>query len=184
MSSLYQSIRNRANRLGNEGLIGVGVLALCLIYYLFALTPTLEHIEQMQQHIDELKESIQNSASNTAALRNKSPAEQLSAYYKFFPSEKSSPQWLEKIYQAAQDESVQLDEGDYRPSNKKGEEVVHYQINLPVRGSYLQLRKFLAKVLSEIPNISLDQISYERSKIGDSAVDANIRLTLYLRASL
>ena len=55
-----------------------------------------------------------------------------------------------------------------------------YEIVLPVHGTYPQVRVFLAQVLTKIPHLALQSVSFERQKVGDAMIEANIRLTLYL----
>lgn len=173
------SLKRRLAWLSREGVAGLGLLALCLAFYLSALRPMQVKLDQLQANMVSLREKIQDTA-NTMRTNRDTPAEQLVTYYKFFPSQTSSPDWLEKIYKAAQDQKIQLEQGEYRITSEKTGKLVHYQITLPVKGTYLQLRKFLAAVLTEIPIASLDHISFERQKIGDEVVEAKIRLTLYL----
>ena len=55
-----------------------------------------------------------------------------------------------------------------------------YQVTLPVKGSYGAVWKFGMLALRAIPFASLDEISFRRDAIGDAAVEARLRLTLYL----
>jgi hypothetical protein len=36
-------------------------------------------------------------------------------------------------------------------------------------------------MLSELPSVSLDNVAFERQKIGEASVQVTVRLTLYLR---
>ena len=59
--------------------------------------------------------------------------------------------------------------------------IERYQVTLPLRGSYAQVRQFVAAVMNEMPVVSLDDLKFEKQQIGDSAIEAQIRLTLFLR---
>jgi Tfp pilus assembly protein PilO len=110
------------------------------------------------------------------------PAAQLVAFYKFFPEGHSEPDWLEKIFQAAQDQGLKVDQGEYRTTGKKeAGKLVRYQVTLPLQGPYPQIRQFLAAVLSDIPIASLDSVDFTRQKIGDGTVEAKVRISLYLK---
>lgn len=172
-------VTRRWARLSREGLTGLLLLAVCATFYLSALRPTQERRDRLQTSVTSLHDRMQATARNLRTNTD-APAEQLATYYKFFPAQASATTWLAKIYKAASDQNLQLEQGDYRPSRDPGGRLVRYQITLPVKGSYLQLRKFLAAVLADIPIASLDHISFERQKIGDDIIDAKIRLTLYL----
>ena len=179
LARLRQLMQRWLLRMSREAALGLGLIALCLLFYLAALRPAQARLHQLQADMLSLHEQIQNSARSLQANRE-TPSEQLVAYYKFFPAASSSPVWLEKIYSAARSQHLTLDQGEYRPAQEKAGRLMRYQITLPVRGSYLQLRNFLAAVLTDIPIASLDHISFERRKIGDQTVNAKIKLTLYL----
>jgi hypothetical protein len=50
-----------------------------------------------------------------------------------------------------------------------------------VRGSYPQLRQFVGRVLQDMPTTSLDALRFERKKAADAQLEAQVRLTIYLR---
>ena len=56
-----------------------------------------------------------------------------------------------------------------------------YHVTLPVRGSYPQLRQFVGRVLQDMPTTSLDALRFERKKAADAQLEAQVRLTIYLR---
>jgi Tfp pilus assembly protein PilO len=176
---LRKGLKRRLHQLSREGMIGLGLIMLSLGFYLAALQPAQSQLSQLQDDLLSQQEKIRSAAKSLQATQDP-PAEQLLAYYKFFPAQTTAPLWLEKIYQAARQQGIQLEQGDYQPVREKSARLLHYQITLPVKGSYLQLRKFLAAVLTEVPIASLDNISFERQKIGDQAIEAKIKLTLYL----
>lgn len=169
-------------QLGWAGVTGLSLMAFGLAYYLSAIQPADARIAQLRQQALTLQERIKNAADSFTD-NPRSPGGQLNAFYEFFPAADSSSSWLRKIYHAASAQGIVLEQGDYRIAAEKEGRLLHYQVILPVKGSYLQIRKFIAAVLSEIPFASLDQISFEKQKISDPAVEAKIRLTIYLRQS-
>ena len=179
MIRLHLHFKRRVARISREGTVGLALLALCLAFYLSALRPTQVRLDQLRANMASLHEKLQNTTKAMHANQD-TPAEQLATYYKFFPAQSSTPVWLDKIYKAARDQNIRLEQGEYRANREKAGKLIRYQITMPVKGTYLQLRKFLAAVLTEIPIASLDHISFERQKIGDEAIDAKIKLTLYL----
>jgi len=56
---------------------------------------------------------------------------------------------------------------------------VHFQMTFPVKGNYPQIRKFLTALKVDIPSLSLQQVQFQRQKVGDAMVEANIKLVLY-----
>jgi Tfp pilus assembly protein PilO len=109
-------------------------------------------------------------------------AQQLRAFYDFFPQYESLPGWLSRVNKAARGAGLNLDVGEYSMAQERGAKLARYQLTLPVKGSYGQIRGFIGEVLREIPASSLDDVSLKREKIGSEALDARIKLTLYLAA--
>lgn len=93
------------------------------------------------------------------------------------------PQLLEKIYQAAHSEQLQLKQGNYKYTIDKTEKIGTYQIILPVKGSYVAIRKFIAKALNTVPSAALDEVSFKRSTVGDTELDAKIMFTVFMRVT-
>lgn len=106
--------------------------------------------------------------------------EQLRQFHQFFPDRNTLPGWLAKLYETATENGVALDQGQYQLSHDAKGAMWRYEIVLPVRGTYPQVRKFIAQTLGRIPHLALQSISFERQKVGDAMLEANIRLTLYL----
>jgi hypothetical protein len=172
----------RLIRLGWPGVLGLSLIAFGLAYYQSTVRPDKMRLEKLHEQAVSLQERIKYAA-NSFTDNPRSPAEQLSAYYEFFPTSDTAPDWLRKIYQAAQIQDITLEQGDYRIAAEKEGRLLHYQVTFPVKGTYLQLRKFIATVLAEVPVASLDQVGFEKQKISDPVVEAKIRLTLYFRRS-
>lgn len=177
MSRLTRAARYWLKRSGWPGMAGAALLAFCLAFQFSAIEPARARLEQLGQETVFLRTRIDRAPRQAA---NDTPAEQLAAFYRLFPSGRSMPDWLEKIYLAAQRQNLLLERGEYRQVREKPGRLTRYNILLPVKGSYVQVRQFLAAVLADIPTASLDAVTFERQRIGDDAVEAKIRLTLYL----
>jgi hypothetical protein len=106
--------------------------------------------------------------------------DQLATFYSYFAASDSAPDWLDLIYQAAHQHNLKLEQGEYRVARERAGQLTRYQVTLPVKGSYLQIRGFLARALSDVPIASLDSIKFERQKVGDGSIEAKVKMTLYL----
>ena len=73
-----------------------------------------------------------------------------------------------------------LSQGEYKTAAVRDGGFTTYQVNLPVKGSYGAIWQFAMAALRAIPFASLDDISFKRDSIGQSGVEARVRLTLYL----
>jgi len=56
-------------------------------------------------------------------------------------------------------------------------------MSLPLKGEYQAMRRFLSDLRAEIPIVSLEQVQFERQKVGDPLVDAKVRLVIFLGKS-
>jgi Tfp pilus assembly protein PilO len=160
-------------------------LALCLFAAVFQFavnTPMRSRAEQLQREAAATKKDAENAVRNHKRRDIRPINARFNEFYQYFPSRQSTPDWLQKIYGAATNQAVQLTQGEYRLVPDKTGKLVGYQINLPLKGSYAQVRKFIVQVLNDVPTASLDELTFRREAIGNAEVEAKIRLTLYLRA--
>ena len=171
-------LQNSLSALGWPGVVGLGLLAFCAVVYMSAILPAQHRLAEMKAQTQSLRALL---AKNTAAQKEVvTPEVQLNRFYQFFPAHTATPDLLEKLYAAAEAASIVLEQGDYRLAAGKGDKVAHYQVTLPVKGSYPQIRKFIGRILADLPASSLDEVSFQRQKIGDMQVESQIKLTLYL----
>lgn len=175
MTRLRWQLRVVFASLGREGSIGLGVLGISLFAYLFVVIPTEARQVQLQKDVAALASHVQ-----TAPTPANTASDQLLAFYRFFPPQTSAPDWLDKIFNAARQQHLELVQGKYRARRERAGPLIRYQITLPISGSYSQLHRFLAVVLTEVPNAALDGVTFERRKIGDALVEAKIQISLYL----
>lgn len=167
---------SRANRFSREGKIGLGLLGVSLCAYLIVYIPGQSDIRELRRNIDSL--AAESSAS--ARLAPATSFNQLAAFYRLFPGQQSAPDWMAKIYHAARHENLELNEGKYRAKHQRDSALTRYEITLPVTGTYRQIQHFLGAIMKNIPILALNGVTFERRKIGDSSVNAKIKLTLYL----
>jgi Tfp pilus assembly protein PilO len=106
--------------------------------------------------------------------------EQLAAFYAYFPSRAKTADILATLYAEAAKQSLRIDRAEYRAVGDAVGKITRYQITLPVHGSYVQIRRFVAGMLADIPIASIENVQFQRQKAGDQSVEAKIRLVLYL----
>jgi Pilus assembly protein, PilO len=175
MKRLHALIVYGAESLGRSGIVGLGLLAFVVGFYFSTFRPQQMRLEELRIQISKLEES-----RTRAAEEPKSPGDKLNAFYGFLPPSNHIADLLEKIYGAAESQKLKLEQGEYRAVRSSVSRLTDYQVILPIKGTYPQVRKFVATALAEVPNLSLDSIQFERQKVGDSTVDAKVKLVLYL----
>jgi hypothetical protein len=156
----------------------MGLIVFVAGFYLSTLRPEQSRLEELQRLTAAAREQGPAAASNAGV--GLSPSDKLAAFYEFFPKDGNLPDLLEKVFAAARAEGLQVEQGDYRvvPSISNG--LAQFQLTLPVRGTYPQIRRFVDIAMSDVSSLVLDSIQFERRKVGDASVEAKVKLTAYL----
>ena len=165
---------------GTPGVVGVALLAFSLSFALSMLLPSWQELERQRMSAASTQESLPKAAARSP-MRDASPAAELRTFYDMFPPRADAPEWLARVYAAAEEIKLPLSRGEYVVSTDQQTGLVRYRIVLPVRGSYSQVREFVAATLHAVPALALDEVTFERPKISEREVEARIRLTLYLK---
>ena len=178
---LHYALRSGVHGLGRAGGLGLALLAGAVAFYFSAVQPAQEEAAELQWRRAQVAKRAESPAPASAA--EAPSAAQIDRFMGFFPSLESTPDWLRTLYAVAERERLELLQGSYRLSEDRVLSLAQYRITLPVRGSYPQIRRFIGGALDEIPALSLENVVFQREKIGDGAVEAKIGLTLHLRSA-
>jgi hypothetical protein len=175
------AVRREHVQLGVPGAIGVGVLALCLGLYVSMLQPAEQRRDAARLAATSLHKRIGEAgpdANGRAPL-----GEQLAAFYRSFPGEQDATDSVGKIATIAKREGLVLQQAEYKAERDKTGRLTRFQMHLPLKGEYQTIRRFLSALHAEMPTVSLEQVQFERQKVGDPLVDARVRLVIYLGRS-
>lgn len=171
-----------ALRLGWPGALGVGLLVLDVAALLAVVQPVHERTDAAMHAAASLQRQMAAASARGAATVL--PLEdQLAAFYAGFPRERDAADAIGRVAALALRNGLQLQQADYRLDRDRGGKLLRLQMSLPLRGAYPAIREFLATVRSEMRLVSLEQVQFERQKIGDAQVDARLRLVFYLEAA-
>lgn len=169
-----RQLRRILDALGLAGVVGVGVLLFCLPFYFSALAPAQAEVKRRDAAAAAVRLPTQ------PLQRGDDWSADLERFYSRFPRVERLPSELDALYAHAKVSKVQLLQGEYRMESR-GASLAAYRVTLPVRGSYPQLRQFVGRVLKDMPTTSLDAVRFERRKAADAQLEAQVRLTIYLR---
>lgn len=179
MSKAEWMIAKWARYLGLTGLAGVVLAVLALAVFLGFILPAEAKLKRVASEAADLqnrqKIALSNPVTHTLPIESA-----LTSFYKSLPPEQNATKLLDKIYKSANIASIQLNQGEYKFTRAKAGHLGNYQVTLPVKGSYVQVRKFIAKVLNGLPTAALDGVSFRRETIGGSDMEAKIQFTIYL----
>jgi len=166
---------------GWPGAAGAGLLAACAAFYLSAIGPAQTRESAARASAVSIRERVKLAAHGLGGSEL-TPAEQLDEFYRIFPNDKNLLPWLKKVFDLAEAQGINLDQGEYKLVRDKVGKLSRFEIILPVRGGYPQIRNYLNRLHAEIPIVSMEHLQFERQKVNDPQVEAKIRLALYLEA--
>lgn len=172
-------MRRTLEQLGFPGVVGLGLLVFCAAFYFSALVPLKQEVHSLRA----MQAVAQAEQHQKLISVRQQPAGQLDSFYKSFPDVKDAPDALSRLHDAAVLQGVTLAQGEYRFVHNDSDKLVRYEIALPIKGDYVQLRKFLTRVLVDMPYVSLDEVAFQRQKISDVILDAQVKMTLFLLES-
>ncbi|MFZ5512593.1 MAG: type 4a pilus biogenesis protein PilO [Pseudomonadota bacterium] len=167
-----------AQGMGVPGLSGLALAGCVAAFSLAVIAPLLDEVEGVRQAVERLR--ARAAAPSPAAATTEDPMAQLEMFYRFFPARDSLPELLQTLYREAERHNLALDEGEYRFVADRGRRLARYELLLPVRGNYVQLRRFLAETMRDVPRIVLNSVTLNRQKPSEDTVDARLSFTIYL----
>jgi hypothetical protein len=162
--------------LGAAGVVGTGVLFACLPFYLSSVRPAERELSA--------RRLVAEHARSRSALQTVSAprTDDLQRFYQAFPAMDRLPDELERLYGLARASHLDLYQGEYR-LEQRGAGLASYRITLPMRGGYPDVREFLSATLKQMPYAAIDGLRFERKKVGDAQLEAQVRVTLFFRPS-
>jgi Tfp pilus assembly protein PilO len=178
MNQFKFAVARAAASLGWPGILGLGLLVLVCGFNFSTLRSEQSRLDDLRQQIAKALE--QRAVSEHDAGAPTTPVDKLAAFYGFFPRHTDLPDMLEKVFAAAKSQGLQLEHGEYRVTKDNAGGLTQFQLTLPVRGTYPQIRKFVDGAMADVSALSLDSIEFDRQKVGDATVEAKIKLAVYL----
>ncbi len=176
------TLSRQGARLGWAGGAGALLIVFAVVFHFTASSKILNEINELQNEAARLQTRHRMALTQPVAVKP-GVTQQLTTFYEFFPPQSALPDRLDKVYAAARKRGVVLERGEYKVVQEQGWRLLRYQITLPVKGSYEQIRGFAADVLAAVPASAIDEISLKRDGIGATVIEAQIKLTLFLGAS-
>lgn len=137
-------------------------------------------VQQRQAELEALKASAP-APSSMAAAPQATPAQRAAAFQAQFPQADTLTDWLERIEAASARTGVVVERTDYRVSSEAPAGLARYQIALPVKGSYAQVRAFIAALLDAAPTLAVTDVDLKRDSIAANALDARLNVSVYLQ---
>jgi DNA-binding XRE family transcriptional regulator len=163
--------------LGIGGLIGVGVLLMSAVYFELAIQTAKTEIQLQQATLA----GLQSELDQHPPVKARSYAEQIQAFRAGFPLASTTEATIGQLIEAGQKAGVAFENGKYEPQSKCAVDLACYQVNMPIKASYLQIKRLLAEVTNTLPNAQLASISLRRNSPEEPLLDASLSIVLYFR---
>ena len=184
----YWLLGRFAKTLGVWGLLGIVIILASSIFYFVDFMPTSKRLLQAQNELQNKLEHTQKNMrkhSQKETLVQVAPAQtsiqEIAMFYKQFPAGATLPKWLRLIDTTALKQHLVLNHGDYKLTQSKQGQLQRYEIVLPVSGSYVQIRQFIAEALQQLPALALSDLQIKRDNVMSPIVEARLVFVLFLQ---
>jgi len=164
--------------LGRAGVAALVLLAASIAFLSLVLRPLEARQDALQEQLESLaKRRIRADAGLLAVA---TPAAKLNLFYGFFQQQAELTDYLAQLYSIGAQTGVELRTAEYRLSDPAHLRLAEYTIVLPITGNYAEVRAFLENALQQIPVLTLDRASFRRKKVGDTTVEADVKMAIFL----
>ena len=175
-------LRWQINRMGALGKIGMGLLVVTVIYFFSVVLPQDSALQKLKERAETLQ--VQANAKQTSgdadSGKKMSSDQALQVFYDFFPSIDSSPFWIRELVRLAKKQKVELNSSEYRLVNEKDARLARYEMILPVKGRYPEIRAFIADALEAVPAMAISAIAIKRESVSSDRLEMRLEINLYL----
>ncbi len=177
MNGMLKIWHFRLLALGWHGWLGLALLLVSLVLALAVLLPGHRHLQQLQGDIAQLRRELNQHQGQWI---DRSPQASLNAFYRFLPPESAAVRQVSAFFAAADANGIDLDQAEYVLTRDRIARMSRYQVILPLRGTYTDIRFFVIELLNAMPAVAINELSFKREDVHAQEVEARLRLTIYL----
>ena len=149
-----------------------------ILFYFGSLVPLQKHEAAL------LDDALRHRQSKSDAAHSKPAphvlASDMATFYKTLPRTTDASRMLRHMHEIADEAGTWIDQAEYRPVRDNDAKLVLYQITLPAKGTYPELRQFLARAIRDLPGLAVEGVSFQRQRVGEAELEAQIKLTLFM----
>lgn len=158
--------------------LALGLAAFGTAFYFSTVAPALAHQSELRERFAQLR-AVTSLPTEDAPAHD--PQTDLATFYASLAQPGKVPDLLRRLHRAAADQRLVVEQAEYRPLPDPAGRLVRYQILLPAKGSYPQVRRFLAQATRELPALAVNGVTFQRQHVGDELLDAQVKLTLFVQ---
>ena len=181
LRNILLQIRWEAVRLGTIGKTGLGLLIMAIVLLIAAVLPQDTTLQTLKERAETLQTQPLSTSQKASRPTQKIGDDQaLQIFYEFFPQIDSSPFWIRELARIAKKQRVEINSSDYRLIQEKNARLARYEMILPVRGRYPQIRAFIADALQAVPAMAITGMVIKRENVKTEQLDVRLEINLYL----
>lgn len=170
-------------RIGPVGLGAGAVAVLALGVALAGVLPQWQAVRELRATEADASVQVERVKRGELKIAVKPEQQALDSLRQQLPGQPEASELIERLYHLAGAERISLARGEYALGVDPKTQLARYQIVLPVRGSYPQIRAFLRGLIGQLPTLVLEDLELQRKRIGDRELNGRLRMTLYLSRS-
>ena len=159
---------------------GLVLWAAIILVVIFLIYPSYNHARELDARLSKINKKVQEKALPEEKIKM-TPLQALSEFENSLPNARTVPDTLLEVNRILTDAGLKISEADYRLVSFSQNHFSGYQINMPIRGRYASIIDACLLILNKIPNLDLNNISFQRKNLSDFQTDAMISMTLYLK---
>jgi Tfp pilus assembly protein PilO len=176
LNIIFDIARYQLRQLGWQGMLGLLLILGSLAYLFLQAVPKASQVQQLQLDAKNFKRSSTLYAQDHKVGKY----DVVKDFYRLLPAQNEANNSIAMILNAATNAGLSLEKVEYdQPLSQHP--ITQYQINLPMKGSYVQIRQFINEVLNKIPTIALNDISMRRDDVSTDILETRIQFILYLK---
>lgn len=162
---------------------GAAGLTMLLVAAVLALT-WLPHLAQQNRRLsaaaDEARQQARRDQQRiVTAQAVPNPAQRFTAA---FPDAELREARLAALLTAAKSNGLSVQRGEFRMTREPTLGLLKYSVNLPLSGSYVQLRALIEDMQNRDTAVALERLRLQRSSARATTVDADMTWSFYMRA--
>jgi hypothetical protein len=169
------ALQRAVEQLGLAGVIGVGLLLFAAMYALNATMPAIDRVATLERELASASGSGAEPAQRAGGIDG-----ELASFYGFFQPANSVSEVLAQVSAAAARSGVAFESAEYRLVRDAGVRLARYELTLPLRGTYAQVRSFVGTLLDELPQAALEDVAVKRDSVSSPGLEARLRLSIYM----
>jgi Tfp pilus assembly protein PilO len=173
------SIKRTLVRLRWPGVLGLALIVFTVGLTLFGIEASRQKLIALERDASAVKSQLGKRSATVTLTTNRS---QLSNFYAFFPLTENVPELLARINRSANENQLVLEKGEYKLARETDFRLARYQVTLPIRGDYGELRSFVNDVLEAVPSAALEELTLKRESAEQPQLEGRVRFVLFLGA--